>query len=278
VGPSAGIIIGDNFKTDFSLQVEILYYSAGFNQQYTVINHDQTFDYTLTPPQPVDTSYTYKHSNTLNLTYLYIPILFKKSFSFKGGVIPYSRETSIFDFDIFAGPYFSYLLSSSANMSTTMSYKYYQGGTYQTGTLARTSPDRDYTAGNSFGIGGKVTIASGDTSAIPNNPAFLAQYIKPSTVTASNGMSSIDAGLVFGLGFSMEIGPSSKLSIDARYSMGFLSIDNTYFNNVAYIFKQDPNGTIIINSNKVSYTETRTKMNLTNSGMGVFLSYIHYVK
>lgn len=262
MGPIGGITIGYKIRTDFNLQGEILYSSWGVNQKYiieetieTVENDSQKFTYNKKV-----------YDNSLDLTYIHVPLLVKKSFSFKGGVYPYQRAISMVDIDFFVGPSVSYLLSSSVDLSTKV---------YTTETLGTTTtvqPERNGV--ESFGIGQNYTFVSSDTNQYSND--YFAEY-EASAPSASSGLASIDVGVVAGAGLSFEVSPRSKLTIGARYNMGFLTIDKEYFNDVTYTFAPDAEGPVVVGGNSFSITEKRTKVDLKNQGVSFHLGYIHYI-
>ena len=264
-GPSGGLILGLKFKIDFNLQSEILYTSKGVHQLFT---HKQTLHSFQNDTTPVEIHDLKKYNNILNLQYIEIPILFKKSFSFKGGVGPYERPISKLDFDIFMGPYFGYRFGASTVMSTKWIQDKNIYGTVHPGT--ETSFDT-----NSFYIGRNSSVVSFDTSLYPNE--MFMPFNPGGESFSSAGLNAIDAGVIAGLGFSLEVTERSKISFDLRYSMGFLSIDKTYFNNVVHTFVDDVNGYLEIASSRFSHTTKRTKVDLKNTGFGIYLGYIHYL-
>ena len=261
-GPTGGITMGFKIKTDLNIQGEILYSDWGVEQKYiiqetieTVENDSQKF-----------TNNKKVYNNSLDLTYVHVPLMIKKSFSLKGGIYPYKRAISSVDIDFFGGPYVSYLLSSGASMSTRV---------YTTETLGTTTTDYPERSGaESFGIGQDYTFESFDTNQYSN--AYFADF-EVDEPSSSSGMSSIDVGIVFGAGISFEVSQLSKLTFGARYGMGLLSIDKEFFNNVTYTFTPNPNGSADIGGNKFAVSETRTKMDLRNQVLSFHIGFIHYI-
>jgi hypothetical protein len=251
-GVTGGLIIGYKFKTDFNFQSEILFDQSGMNQKFIQINrtvHDEGLD-------RISEDSTFTYDNSLNLTYVKVPLLLKKSFSFKGGTYPFLRSTSTIDLDVFAGPYVSYLISASSKFSTKVAVKTYKNGT-NTKTETETAINDKYH--NSFHIG-----QSGDTSSL-----IPPEFLQPRPAL-SDGIAKLDVGISVGLGLSFELNARSKLTIDARYSMGLLSIDNGYFSNKIYTLYTLPDGS-------TGYKATVNKLDLKNSSINAFLGYIIYL-
>ncbi|MBT3423411.1 MAG: PorT family protein [Bacteroidetes bacterium] len=262
--PSGGAILGYKMKIDFSIQGEFLYVNKGVHQLFTHQKTVHSFESDTTPVTILDTK---KYDNSLTLSYIEVPILFKKSFSFKGGVFPYDRKTGKLDLDIFLGPYMGYRFGSSNKLTTVWK----QDVTIYNNTTAGVEANYDTT---SFFIGQDVTITRVDTS-FPE--ALFLNYI-PKDKPSISGLSSFDAGITAGIGFSLEISENSKFTIDARYSVGILSIDKTYFNDVEYEFSPSTTGDLTIAGNKFAMVERRTKVDLKNTGMGVYLGYIYFLR
>jgi hypothetical protein len=260
--PSGGAIIGYKFLTDLNLQAELLYIDKGVHQTFT---HQRTIYSFKNDTTQVITLDNKKYDNTLKLSYIEVPVFIKKSFSFKGGVFPYDRKIGKLDFDIFVGPYFAYRFGSSAKMTTL-----WQQDVTMSGTTTQ-NPEKNYDT-TSFFMGQNVTISRTDTS----YPEALFVTNVPTNNPSISGLSAIDAGITAGIGFSLEVSEKSKITLDARYSMGFLTIDKTYFNDVDYQYS--PGGDITIAGNQFSRIETRSKIDLRNTGMGVYLGYIFFIR
>jgi len=263
-GPSGGFIFGVKFKTDFNLQSEILYTTKGVHQLFT---HKQIIHSFENDTTPVDITDYKKYDNVLKTQYVEIPILIKKSISFRGGIAPYDRKIGKLDFDMFLGPYFGYRFGSSVNMST----RWIQDKTIYGEVTPGTETVFDT---NSFYMGRNVTVLSADTTTYPT--AMFLPFSPGAEKFSSAGLNAIDLGLIAGIGFSYEVSQTSKLTFDARYSIGMLSIDKTYFNNVTHTFVADNSGTLEIASQFFSITTARTKVDVKNSGFGLYLGFIHY--
>lgn len=267
-GPSGGAIVGFKIVTDFAIQTEILYQTKGVHQLFTRQQTIYGFQNDTTPVTILDQK---KYDNTLKMTYAEIPVLFKKSFSFKGGIFPYDRFISHTDIDFFIGPYFAYRLGATTKLSTMWKQDVTKYGKTELGNEVKFDTNR-------FFMGQKYSVASTDTVTYPT---ALFAGLKPNPqLNASSGLNSIDAGIIAGLGISIEVSETSKLTFDARFSKGFLSIDKTYFNNIKNTFEWDPTGTVgnvQVASKWFVQKSASTKSDLKNSGFGVYVGYIYYI-
>ncbi|MBL6962625.1 MAG: PorT family protein [Bacteroidetes bacterium] len=263
--PSFGAILGYKLKIDFNLQAEILYIDKGVHQLFT---HQQTL--TTTEFDTIVTTLDIKkYDNELKLSYLEIPLLIKKSFSLRGGVFPYDRKTGKLDFDIFIGPYFGYRFGSSTKMKVLRTRDITKDGITTPGT------ETNYDS-TSFFMGQNVTITRTDST---YNEDFFSNDVP--NYPSISGLNAIDAGITAGIGFSIEVSENSKFTVDGRYSMGLLTIDKTYFNDVDFLFSSFPvtNGVpVTIAANNFYRVERRTKIDLRNTGMGVYVGYIYFLR
>jgi len=262
--PAFGGSFGIKFKTDFQLVAEINYVTKGVHQLFTTQQTIHSFEFDTVPVKTLDYK---KYNNTLKTTYVDLPILLKKSFSFKGGVWPYDRKIGKVDFDLILGGYFGYRIGGSASLSTMWK----QDITKKNITTPGTEIKYDTTG---FYIGQKVKITSVDTT-YPKE--LFTNYVPTSKPNASKDLSSFDAGIIAGLGMSVEVNDRSKISLEFRYSMGLLTVDKTYFNNVEYLFTPGA-GAILIGTESFAMTTRRTKMDVKNNGIGLFLGYTIYVQ
>ena len=266
-GANVGFIMGLKLKTDLNLQAELLYSQKGFHQMFTehIITNTQG-----TGGLPVTYDTTTKYNNTLTLSYLELPLMVKKSFSFRGGILPYKRETSTVDFDIFGGIYVGYLMSTAASFSSLQSAK-----TVENDTIRASIDNVEQASYHSFRIGQKMTVKVDSTLGV--SPEVASTYIDDSR-SISKGMFSIDAGILVGAGLSFEVSGNSKITLDARYSMGLLSIDKTYFNDNLYKITPGVAGDPTIGSIPYKKTVVHTKKSLKNSGFVFNVGYIFYLK
>jgi hypothetical protein len=273
---SGGVILGYKFRTDFCFQSEILFNQAGMNQQFIEVNKNQQFDQASGKTLSTDT--TFKHINELTLNYVTVPLLLKKSFSFKAGIIPYQRNTSILDFDIFAGPYVSYLISANGDFNTKIMVQKTSDNVVTETPVKERAIDRSVPAEKAhdgFFIGQNNTIVKADSSLPP--AGYLAMYL-PARAALNKGLSKLDVGVTVGLGFSIETSSHSKLTFDVRYSMGLLTIDKEYFSDIEYKYKSGGSESIGGWPGGAKLTKTITKANIKNSGFGAFLGYLIYLK
>jgi hypothetical protein len=251
-GIDAGLVISRKLKVDFAFESGLFFNQAGMNQKFIETNKiiennpDPTIGRTTTDS-------TFSYSNSLSLNYLKIPLTFRKSFSIRGSnIYPYRRKISITDIDIMFGPYVSYLMSASASYSTKLYVVKKDNNGAVTATEPETALSDPYHL--TFKIGGT------DTALIPLGLAQPRSSI-------DKGLSKIDVGITASLGLSIELSPDSKLMFGGNYSMGLLSIDKTYFNTVKLAF--DGSGNPI---------PTTAKLDLKNSGMGFYLSWVKYLR
>lgn len=267
-GANIGLVFGYKIITDLNIQAELLYTQAGFKQKFTeeIITNNQ--DPATGAPIVNDTST--KYNNSLTLSYIQIPILIKKSFSFKGGVQPYRKEYSIVDFDIYAGPYFGYLISPSASFSSLVSATKTVNDTLR-GTMGAT----DISAAHSFRMGQQLNVKITNDSLHLTAAEVLATLSNDRSLP--KGLNSIDVGMVFGGGFSFELSSNVKLFIDARYTMGLFTIDKTYFSNTTYSIS--PGGASDPAIGGVHYKESVStqKLDLKSTGLTFNIGFIKYL-
>jgi len=260
---TGGFSTGVKLMTDFNLHFDILYSVKGTNQKFV---HKDIISGYETQTEPFTRTVTKQYDNNLMLSYIEVPIYLKKSFSFKGGIFPYQRTISKIDLDIFAGAYGAFMFAAGTDMSAKRSFIKVVGQTTTTGEEIDTI--------SSFFIGQEQTF--GIHPALEDTVGLNYLVMKQNLPSISNDLSvsqlnRIDAGILAGLGFSVELNSSSKLTIDARYSIGLLSIDNTYFNNVYYSFAKD------IDNNPIILKTTNTKINLTNQNLAFYIGFIQYL-
>jgi len=268
-GANAGFIFGKKIVTDFNIQFELLYSQKGMRQKFTekVITSEQG-----TGGIPIISDTTTKFSNTLTLSYLELPILMKKSFSFKGGIIPYRRDIGIVDFDIFFGPYFGYLLSPSVSYSSLMS-----AVRTENDTVRSTASEVEQTSYHSFKMGQQMNILIDTTKVIGLSTAVAATYLNNTRKLSTKTLNCFDVGIIMGAGFSIELSSSTKLFIDGRYSMGLLSIDKTYFSNDDYTIKPGGDKDPIYGTVPVKVSVKHNKLDLKNTGLGFNIGFIKYI-
>lgn len=245
-GFEIGAVISKKLKVDFAFESGIFYSMAGVNQKFIQVKKESSNNPTTNDRISKDS--TFRISNTLSLNYVKIPLMLRKSFSIKGSnLYPYKRKISITDIDIMIGPYVSYLLSASASYSNKVSVV-----TKVNDLTTSTEPEKGLTDDyhKSFQIG---FIDS-----------TLVDSRRPSL---SKGLNKFDVGITASLGVSFELSTSTKLMVGGNYSMGLLTIDKTYFNDITP--GVDSQGNPVTNV---------TKKDLKNSSMGVYLAWVKYLK
>lgn len=267
-GANVGFIMGYKLQTDFNLQGELLFVQKGMHQLFT--------EHVITNTQgpggiPITYDTTTKYDNSLTLSYIEMPLMVKKSFSFKGGILPYRRETGIIDFDLYGGIYVGYLLSPAASFSSLQS-----AFRKENDTIRESIADIEQVSYHSFRVGQGMSVQIMD-STMGVTPEVAATYINDAR-DIKKGLFSIDAGILVGAGFSFEITGNSKLFIDCRYSMGFLTIDKTYFNDNKYLIY--PGGENDPTMGGIPYKKTvvHTKKDLKNAGLALSAGYIMYLR
>ncbi|HPD64799.1 MAG TPA: outer membrane beta-barrel protein [Bacteroidia bacterium] len=263
--PSFGANLGIKFTTDFQLQFEFLYLTKGVHQLFT---HKQTIHAFEQDTVQITIADVKKYDNTLKMNYLEVPVYLRKSFSLKGGVWPYDRKIGRVDFDLFLGGYFGYRFGGTVSQTTLWKQDITKRGITTPGTEVKYDT-------NSFFIGQNITITSVD-STYPKE--MFIPYVPTNKPSASKDLAPFDAGIIVGAGFSLEVSEHAKLTLDMRYTMGLLTIDKTYFNDIEYLFTPDGSGLIQIAGNNFSMTTRRTKMDVKNSGIGLFLGYTYYLE
>lgn len=260
---SGGLNFGFKVATDFNIQIDVLYSVKGTKQKFIMKDMINAYEHDTTQ---IYKEVTKQYDNILKLSYVEVPILFKKSFSFKGGIFPYERQVSKVDLDIFAGPYVGYLFSSSTNLNASRVVNKTVGG--ETSTVSSGDTTSSFLIGNET-----ITMATGE-----DVPAGLIDTISSvPTIRSIANLNKIDVGIMAGIGLSVELSKRSKFTLDARYSMGFLTIDNTYFNDIEYQFYPSGEGGYTANSENFGLNKITTKMDLKNTGFGFYLGYIHYL-
>jgi hypothetical protein len=263
----AGIYVGKKFKVDFGFSSGVFFTTAGVNQKFVQINRYSWFD----GDGKLNTSdSSFRYDNSLSLTYIKVPLMLRWSYSFKGGIYPYMRKIGITDIDLMVGPYVSYLLSASKNLSTKVSVI-----NTLDNVITSTEPEEGINDPyhNSFKIGGGTYIDRTDSNVLPG-PAYLAQYV-PSRPDVSDGLNKLDVGISISLGISFELTPNDKLMIGGNYSMGLLSIDKEYFADVTHTFS--PGGSINIGTGTASLNSTYEKKDLKNDRLGFYLAVVKYL-
>lgn len=265
--PSLGLNFGVNLATDFNLHFDLVYATKGTNQKFIIKDYITGF---LNDTTPTTKTVTKQHNNKLRLSYVQVPIYFKKSFSLKGGVFPYDRLISKTDIDFFVGTYVGYMIGSSANLSATRQETSDINGEITVGPTTDTA--------SSFMMGQKASAMVVDDPTIAES-TILAQMVGEARPDISELM-KIDVGLNAGVGISVEISSDSKFYIETRASIGMLSIDKAYFNNYTYLLTETSNteGNIVdINGVNYSYTKASSTVDLRNVNIGVYMGFIHYV-
>lgn len=263
--PSFGANFGIKFKTDFQLQFELMYLTKGVHQLFI---HKQTIHAFEQDTVQITINDQKKYDNTLKTTYLEMPVYLRKSFSLKGGVWPYDRKVGRVDLDFFIGGYFGYRFGGTTKMSTLWKQDITKRGI----TTPGTEVIYDTT---SFFIGQNISIVSVD-STYPKE--MFIPYVPQNKPSASSDLAPFDAGILLGAGLSVEASEKSKITFDFRYSMGLMTIDKTYFNDITYYFTPDVSGLIQIAGNNFSMTTSRKKMDIKNSGIGFYIGYTIYLE
>ena len=237
-GFEGGVVISKKLKVDFGFESGIFYSMAGVNQKYIEQNIVSYQD--PVTQQIVKKDSTFRHINSLSLSYVKVPLMLRKSISIKGkNLYPYHRKISITDIDIMIGPYVSYLLSASEALDTKVAVTETRDGVPQPdGTKPEGPIKPEDTYHKTFGIGQGIKV---------NLPA------------------------------DRTLSSSSKLTIGGNYSMGLLSIDKEYFSNLEYTIT--PGGSTDIGTGTpVSITSKATKMDIKNSSIGAYIGFVKYLR
>lgn len=248
-GYTGGLTLGISMGDVFSIETGANYSLKGFSQKYTKVLEFKPEDTTIIT--------TKEYNNQLDLTYVEAPLLFKFSISLGHYIKPYDASPGPVDIDFFFGPYVGYLLNvgQSSNTKVTEEHK---------------SPDE----------GIKPTIneysVSGGTFGIREVSGKYADYVQESEPgviperSLTRGLNFLDYGVMAGAGLSFEVGSDAKLFVHGTFSKGFATIDNTYFNDIKVVLKQnilDPTDLFDIK---------RTQKNITHQTAGARVGYIVY--
>jgi hypothetical protein len=274
-GIEAGVVISKKLKVDFGFESGIFYSMAGVNQKYIEQNIVSYQD--PVTQQIVKKDSTFRHTSSLSLSYIKVPLMLRKSISIKGkNLYPYHRKISITDIDIMIGPYVSYLLSASATLDTKVAVTETRDGVPQPdGTKPEGPIKPEDTYHKTFGIGQGIKVNLPADSSVPGG-TYIYQYL-PKRADLSNGLSKIDVGVVAAVGLSIELSSSSKLTIGGNYSMGLLSIDKEYFSNLVYTVT--PGGSTDIGTGTpVSISSKATKMDIKNTSIGAYIGFVKYLR
>jgi hypothetical protein len=280
-GISGGLTLGMKIVTDFSIHSGIYYNETGVSQKFTIREKIQTSE----RDTPVLLTVNRVFSNKLKISYVQVPILFKKSFSLKGGVYPYQRVPGLSDIDLYLGPYVAYRFATKANMSASRQETKLKNG------VTVNNPEVSDTL--SFRIGQNRTAVSADTAGFPS--ALFLPYIPTANPDISTGLKSLDIGIIAGIGASVEISAYSKLTFEARFIQGLVTIDKDYFNDVTYVYSLDNNYKNLpaeyvnkvtdknyakeetIGANTFYRFDAKNPKDLRNSGFAYYIGIIHYL-
>ncbi len=254
VGFSSGATIGVSFGEydQYNIQADLLGSLRGFNQKFQEVSNLEQNN--------VSTETKLNYDNKLHLTYFEAPLTFKYSLSLGGGVFPYSGETGPVNIDFMVGPYAGFLVNSGASFNTSRetTVKFLtDDGEVEDEQQSSTEID-----------GGKFRLKNRSEYGL-NPYRGLDSFEDVDIPTTLDGnLNSLDIGVTAGAGISFEISDHSTLGIEGRYTMGFLNIDDTFFND--YEVSSSVNA-----DNTVDYDVTANKADLTNSGWVAYLSWTY---
>lgn len=266
IGYSGGLTLGYTFSDAFTIQPDILYSIKGFNQTYTKAHEIRS----NTNPDTL-LQITNEHDNTLDVNYIEVPVLFKLHLSLGGGVVPYDPPKGPIDIEIFAGPYASYLFDASQSLSASGTAEYFNPNNQEG---AKQVEEFTPSGGGSFDIR-QIAITNqsvNDLEVIENlasqGGSDISRQEALGVPAASEGLSAIDVGVVAGVGLSFEMGEYGKLTVNGRYSRGFMTIDDGFFS--------DREITLDLQQGQYESKALESK-DMVNQSMGVFVGYQHYL-
>lgn len=254
LGFSTGATLGVSFGEydQFNIQADLLASLRGTNQKFQEIS--------TVEQNNVSTETKLNYDNNLSLTYFEAPITVKYSLSLGGGVFPYRGETGPVNIDFMVGPYIGYLLNSGASFNTSRetTVKFFNDN----GEVENEQNSSSEIEGGKFRLKNRAEYG---LSPYRGLDSFEDADI-PSTLDGN--LNSLDVGLTGGVGISFEITEHSTLGIEGRYTMGFLNIDDTFFNDY------EVNSTVNAD-NTVDYDVTANQAELTNSGWVTYVSWTY---
>lgn len=252
---SGGLIVGYTFTEDdlFSIQSEIQYSMKGTNQQYKEVpdlanNADA---------EKIERQF----DNDLDLTYIEMPIMAKLSLALGSSTFPYGTGSGPFSIDLYAGPYVGYLMDAEATrmVTTTRTIENIQeNGETVEQTITTESNRGRFRTSNQFEDGISMPeLINALENASEGNP-FAEAISAPDDL--KSGLSTLDVGLVGGIGMSLDVGDNSKITLDGRFSRGLMSIDDLYFNSIK--FEVDENGMPTVEQSQADLFNTAVSVNL----------------
>ncbi len=250
-GYSSGGIIGVSFGEfdQFNIQTDLLISLKGVNQKFEEKSSLRRGD--------ILTETTLKYDNNLHLSYFEAPLTFKYSLSLGGGVFPYNKEKGPVNIDIMAGPYIGYLLDAAASFNTERTTRvvfYDDEGEVENEDVTNSELEAGKFRLKNRAKHGLKPYGSLDTFEQVNIPSSL-----------DGSLNTLDIGLSFGAGISFELSKSSTLGLEGRYTTGFMSIDDTFFNDykVNSEISEDGEANYDIQSNQADLTNTAFVFYLT---------------
>lgn len=252
---SGGLIVGYTFTEDdlFSVQSEIQYSMKGTNQKYEEIPE---------LPNSADAERVVRqYDNDLDLTYIEMPIMAKLSLALGSSTFPYGTGSGSFSVDFYAGPYVGYLMDAEATrmVTTTRTIENIKENGETVEQTIETKSDRGrFRTSNQFENGVSMPeLINALEDASEGNP-FAQAISAPDDL--KNGLSTLDLGLVGGIGMSLDLGDNSKITLDGRFSRGLFSVDDLYFNSIK--FETDQNGVPSVKQSKADLFNTAVSVNL----------------
>lgn len=252
---SGGLIVGYTFTEDdlLSVQSELQYSLKGTNQKFQEI------------PQLSDDANAEEvfreFDNDLDLSYIEVPIMAKLSLSLGSSTFPYGTGSGPFNIDLYAGPYVGYLMDAEASrhvITTRTIENIREDGETVQQTITTESNRGRFRIENQFEDGVSMPqIIESLKNAGEDDPIAQA-FNYPEDV--SNGLNSLDVGVTGGIGFSVEVGDNSTVTLDGRVSRGIFSVDDLYFNSIRV--NNEGDGGPAVEQSKADLFNTTVSLNL----------------
>lgn len=255
LGYSTGATVGLAFGEydQFNVQADLLITTKGVNQTYEEVSSLQQGN--------ILTETTLSYDNNLNLTYFEAPLTFKYSLSLGGGTFPYGGENGPVNIDLMAGPYIGMLMNATASFSTQQETRvafFNDQGEVEDENTSSTDID-----------GGKFRLENRSRYGL--RPYGSLDTFKDVDIpsTLNGNLNQMDIGLSTGIGISFELDENHTLGIEGRYTVGFVTIDDTFFNDYEVTPK--------VNNQQISYDVSSNKADLTNSAFVGYVTWTYQI-
>jgi len=250
-GATVGVAFGD--YDQFNIQADLLLTTKGLNQTFTEVSSLRQGN--------ILTETTLEYDNDLNLTYFEAPLTFKYSLSLGGGAFPYHGENGPVNIDLMAGPYFGMLMNATASFNTRQETRvafYNDEGEVEDENTSSSEIEGGKFRLENRGRHGLSPYGSLDTFSDVDIPSTL-----------DGNLNQMDIGISTGIGISFELDENHTLGLEGRYTVGLVTIDDTFFNN----YEVEPE----VNNQEVTYNVNANQADLTNSAFVGYVTWTYQI-